>query len=144
MDALGGTRFDQRATVTVDRDGIIHQWGDAVTEVVGYSAEDALGKNLNIVIPPALRALHWWGFDRAMKRGRMSRGKLTVPALRNDGRIVVAHARMELIPGKDGDTDGAAVTFVGVGAPWRGMVWRAGLAPIEFTRRIWRRANANH
>jgi PAS domain S-box-containing protein len=142
MDASEATRDDQRATVTVDRDGIIHQWGDGVTEVVGHSADDTLGRNLNIVIPPALRALHWWGFDRAMKRGRMSRGKLTVPALRNDGRIVVAHATIELIPGKDGGTDGAVVTFVGVGSSWQGMAWRAALAPIDLTRRIWERARA--
>jgi PAS domain S-box-containing protein len=144
MDASEATRHDQRATVTVDRDGIIHQWGDAVAEVVGHSADDILGQNLNVIIPPALRALHWWGFDRAMKRGRMSRGRLTVPALRNDGRIVVARANIELIPGKGGGTDGAVVTFVHVCAPWRGTVWRAALAPIDLTRRIWQRARANH
>jgi PAS domain S-box-containing protein len=142
MDASEATPHDQRACVTVDRDGIIHQWGDGVTEVVGYSADDTLGRNLNIIIPPPLRALHWWGFDRAMKRGRMSRGKLTVPALRNDGRIVVAHATIELIPGKGGGTAGAVVTFVGISPPWQGMAWRAALAPITLTRRIWERSRA--
>jgi hypothetical protein len=61
MDASEATPDDQRASVTVDREGIIHQWGDAVTEVVGYSADDAVGQNLNVVIPPVLRPLHWWG-----------------------------------------------------------------------------------
>jgi PAS domain S-box-containing protein len=128
------------ATVTVDRSGIIHQWGDAVTEVAGHSAQDTLGRNLNLVIPPGLRTLHWWGFDRAMKRGRMSRGKLTVPVLRNDGRIVVAHATIDLIPGTGGETDGAVVTFAGVGAPWQGAAWRAALVPIDLAHRIWHRA----
>jgi PAS domain S-box-containing protein len=143
MDASEATRADQRATVTVDRQGIIHQWGDGVTEVVGHCADDTLGRNLNILIPPALRALHWWGFDRAMKRGRMSRGKFTVPALRNDGRIVVAHARMELIPGKAGGIEAARVTFVGVAPSWQGTAWRAALAPIDLTRPIWKRARAD-
>jgi PAS domain S-box-containing protein len=142
MDASEATR-DQRATVTVDRDGIIHQWGDAVTEVVGYSADETLGRSLNIVIPPVLRPLHWWSFDRAMRRGRMSSGKLNVPALRSDGRIVVAHAKIELIPGEGGEPDGAVVTFVGVGAPWQGRAWRAALAPINFARTISQRARAN-
>jgi PAS domain S-box-containing protein len=129
-----------RATVTVDREGIIHQWGDAVTDVVGHSADDALGRSLNVVIPPVLRPLHWWGFDHAMKSGRLNREIFKVPALRKDGRIVVAHATIDLIPGKSRGADGAVVTFVGVGAPWRGRAWQAALAPINFAHRVWRRA----
>ena len=143
MDASGAAPDDRRLTVTVDRQGIINQWGDAVTELVGLSADETLGRSLNIVIPPVLRPLHWWGFDRAMRRGRMSRGTLTVPALRNDGRIVVAHATIALIPGKGGETSGAVVTFVRVGAPWQGTAWRAALAPVNFARRISGRTRAN-
>jgi PAS domain S-box-containing protein len=69
MNASEAARHDLRASVTVDRDGIIRQWGDAVTEVVGYSAADTVGQSLNVVIPPALRPLHWRGFDQAMKTG---------------------------------------------------------------------------
>jgi PAS domain S-box-containing protein len=144
MDASEATREKQRATVTVDRDGVIHQWGDAVTEVVGFSADETLGRNLNLVIPPVLRPLHWRGFDRAMTRGRLGHpGTLKVPALRNDGRIVVAHATFELIRGNGGGTSGAVVTFVGVGAPWQGMAWRAALAPINLAYRIWQGVRSN-
>ena len=139
MDTAGPTRDSQRASVTVDRDGIIHQWGDGVTEVVGHTAEYALGRSLNVVIPPVLRPMHWWGFDRAMRRGRMSSRPLKVPALCNDGRIVVAHATIELIPGQVGGTEGAVVRFVGVGAPWQGKAWQAALAPINVVRRIWQK-----
>jgi PAS domain S-box-containing protein len=140
MDASDATSDDQRASVTVDRKGIIHQWGEAVTEVVGYSADDALGQSLNVVIPPALRPVHWWGFDQAMKTGRLNKELFKVPALCKDGRIIVAHATIDLIPGASGETDGAVVTFVGVGAPWQGRVWTAALAPVDFARRIWQRA----
>jgi PAS domain S-box-containing protein len=139
MDTAGPTRDSQRASVTVDRDGIIHQWGDGVTEVVGHTAEYALGRSLNVVIPPVLRPMHWWGFDRAMRRGRMSSRPLKVPALCSDGRIVVAHATIELIPGQVGRTEGAVVRFVGVGAPWQGKAWQAALAPINVVRRIWQK-----
>jgi PAS domain S-box-containing protein len=145
MDTSEATHEKQRATVTVDRDGIIHQWGDAVTQVVGYSADEALGRNLNVVIPTVLRRLHWHGFDRAMRRGQLSHPGLTykVPTVRSDGRIVVAHATFELIPGGAGGTDGAMVTFVGVGAPWQGMAWRAALAPIDLAHRILQRVRSN-
>ena len=130
---------NQRATVTVDRAGTIRQWGDDVTEVVGRSAAETLGRSLNIIIPPGLRSIHWWGFDRAMRRGRMSSGKLTVPALRSDGRIVVAHATIELTFGDSGTTDGATVTFNGTAPQWQGRAWRVALAPIDVAHRAWHR-----
>jgi PAS domain S-box-containing protein len=139
MDASRATHDGLRSTVTVDRDGIIHQWGDGVTEVVGHSADDALGQSLNVVIPPLLRPLHWWGFDRAMRRGRMSSRPLQLPALCNDGRIVVAHATIELVVDQAGCTEGAVVRFVGVGAAWQGKAWQAALAPIKLAQRIWQK-----
>jgi PAS domain S-box-containing protein len=144
MDASEVTLNDQRATVTVDRHGIIHQWGDAVTEVTGYSAAETLGRNLDLVVPRVLRPLHWWGFDRAMRRGRLSHpGIYKVPTLRNDGRLVVAHATFQLIPGEAGAIAGSVVTFVGVGPPWQAMVWRAVLAPTNLAYRIWQRMRPN-
>ena len=137
MDASEATRTD--ASVTVDRKGIIRQWGDAVTEVVGYSAEDALGQSLNVVIPPALRPVHWWGFDQAMKSGHLNKDLFKVPAVCKDGRIIVAHATIDLIASESGDTDGAVVTFVGVGSRWQGKAWQAALAPVDATRRLWHR-----
>jgi PAS domain S-box-containing protein len=139
MDAFEATRGDRRASVTVDRKGIIHQWGDAVTDVVGYSADDAVGRSLNLVIPPALRPVHWWGFDQAMKSGRLDKELFKVPALCKNGRIVVAHATIDLITGKRGDADGAVVTFVGVGAPWQGKAWQVALVPVEAARNLWHR-----
>jgi PAS domain S-box-containing protein len=141
MDASEAA-LERRATVTVDRAGIIHQWGDAVTDVVGHSAGETMGRSLDVVIPPVLRPLHWWGFDHAMKSGRLKRGIFKVPALRKDGRVIVAHATIDLIPGKSRGADGAVVTFVGVGAPWRGRVWEAALAPINIAHRVWCSARA--
>lgn len=139
MDVSEATGADRRATVTVDRRGVIQQWGDAATETLGYTADDALGHSLDIVIPPALRPLHWWGFDRAMERGRMGQETLGVPALRKDGRLVVARAIVQLLPGPHGRTDGATVTFVGVGPSWQSGAWRAVLVPVDAARRFWRR-----
>ena len=139
MDACDATGADGRASVTVDRKGIIRQWGESVTDVVGYSADDAVGQSLDVVIPPALRPMHWWGFDQAMKSGRLNKELFKVPAVCKDGRIIVAHATIDLIAGKAGGTDGAVVTFVGVGSPWQGKAWQAALAPVDAARRLWRR-----
>jgi hypothetical protein len=83
--------------------------------------------------------VHWWGFDQAMKSGRLNKELFKVPALCKDGRIIVAHATIDLIAGKAGGTDGAVVTFVGVGSPWQGKAWQAALAPVDSARRLWHR-----
>jgi PAS domain S-box-containing protein len=142
MDASEAANADQPATVTVDRDGIIRQWDNAVTEFVGHSAADAIGRSLDIVIPPVFRPLHWWGFDRAMRSGQMSGGTLKLFALCKDGRIVVANTAIELIPARGGGADGAVVTFFGVDGQWEGKAWQAALAPINLARRLGQRVRA--
>jgi hypothetical protein len=73
----------------------------------------------------------------------MSSRPLKVPALCNDGRIVVTHATIELLTDQAGVTGGAVVRFVGVGAPWQGKAWQAALAPIDVARRIWQKRSYN-
>ena len=35
----------------------------------GYSAEEAIGQSVELIIPEHLRAAHWSGFDAAVKNG---------------------------------------------------------------------------
>ena len=144
MDASKATSAAQQTSVTVDRHGVINHWGDAVTDVVGYSADEALGQSLDVIIPSALRRLHWWGFDQAMKSGRLNKELFKVPAVRKDGRIIVAHATIDLIPStRDHGADGAVVTFVGVGASWQGTAYRVALAPFDLARRLAQRGRSS-
>ena len=57
------------AVVFANRDGVIERWNAAATQVFGFSTEEALGQNLDLVIPEHLRAAHWRGFDAAMETG---------------------------------------------------------------------------
>jgi PAS domain S-box-containing protein len=54
----------------------------------GYSASDALGASLDIIIPEALRGRHWDGYRKTMQTGATRYGAgdlLAVPAIRKDG-----------------------------------------------------------
>jgi hypothetical protein len=75
--------------------------------------------------------------------GRLNKELFKVPALCKDGRIIVAHATIDLIAGKSGDADGAVVTFVGVGSSWQGKALQAALAPVDAARRLWHRIRAS-
>ena len=59
------------AMIYTDRAGNIARWNSAATALFGYSADEALGQNLDLIIPEHLRAAHWRGFDAAMESGAM-------------------------------------------------------------------------
>lgn len=59
------------AVVYANRDGTIERWNSGAVAIFGYSAEEALGQNLDLMIPERLRAAHWRGYNAAMASGSM-------------------------------------------------------------------------
>lgn len=92
------------AIVYSDREGLIRFWNGGAERVFGFSAEEALGQSLDIIIPERQRQRHWEGYDEVMKTGVSRYGSgdlLSVPALRKDGsRISV---EFTIVPLKDAD-----------------------------------------
>ncbi len=85
-----------------DQDGIIRIWNGGCERLFGFSAEEAVGQTLDIIIPANLRARHWDGYAQTMRTGQTRYGAgdlLSVPALRKDGtRISV---EFSIIPFRD-------------------------------------------
>jgi PAS domain S-box-containing protein len=57
------------AVVCADATGKIVLWNAAAAALFGYSAAEALGQNLDLIIPEHLRPSHWRGFEAAMASG---------------------------------------------------------------------------
>ena len=53
------------AIVVADRAGLILVWNRAAASLFGFSATEAIGRSLDIIIPERFRAAHWEGFHRA-------------------------------------------------------------------------------
>jgi PAS domain S-box-containing protein len=71
-----------------DNKGIIRFWNAGCARIFGFTAGEAVGQSLDIIIPPALRERHWKGFDATIRTGETRYGAgdlLSVPALRKDG-----------------------------------------------------------
>lgn len=67
------------ALIYASRDGRIARWNAAAERVFGWSAAQALGQNLDLIIPEHLRAGHWRGWDAAMQTGQLKlNGKATL------------------------------------------------------------------
>lgn len=69
--SLGDLILDQMADAVIysDQTGLIQCWNRAAESIFGFSAAEALGQSLDLIIPESLRAAHWRGFDAAIKNG---------------------------------------------------------------------------
>ncbi|MCM2263899.1 MAG: PAS domain S-box protein [Desulfuromonadales bacterium] len=76
------------AVLYSDREGTIRLWNQGAERIFGFSAAEALGQSLDLIIPERLRERHWDGYFEVMKTGESRYGTdlLSVPALHRDGR----------------------------------------------------------
>jgi PAS domain S-box-containing protein len=61
---LTSTEMQGRAAIVADRDGVILEWNRAAEVIFGYSAAEAIGRSIEIVVPEEERADHWRGYRR--------------------------------------------------------------------------------
>jgi PAS domain S-box-containing protein len=71
MLLLGESILEQMADAVIyaDRSGKIMRWNHAAASLFGFGATEALGQNLDLIIPGHLRERHWRGFEAAMAKG---------------------------------------------------------------------------
>lgn len=94
-----------------DRDGIIRFWNTGCERIFGFSAEEAVGRPLHIIIPESLRARHTRGHSETMRTGKTKYGAgdlLAVPALRKDGSRISVEFSITPYRGPDGSIVGMA------------------------------------
>jgi PAS domain S-box-containing protein len=58
------------AIIFADPEGTVRVWNTRAETMFGYSAAEAIGRNLDFIIPEHLRARHWEGYARAIAAGR--------------------------------------------------------------------------
>jgi PAS domain S-box-containing protein len=82
VDAVGD------AIVVCDAGGAIIFWNPAAQRMFGFSAAEALGQSLDLIIPERQRQRHWDGYHKTMATGQTRYGNdvLRVPALHKEGR----------------------------------------------------------
>jgi PAS domain S-box-containing protein len=97
------------ALIYADQSGTILRWNRASHLLFGYSAEEALGQNLDLIIPEHLRAAHWKGFEAAITSGTMKlQGRPTLTrALHKSGRRLYIEMTFALVRDSDDAVLGA-------------------------------------
>ncbi|MBO0732372.1 MAG: PAS domain S-box protein [Acidimicrobiaceae bacterium] len=77
--------------VVVDAEGVICYWNAGAERIFGFSSAQAVGENLNLIIPERLRDRHWTAFRQAVSAGTSKYGDedlLAVPAMTADRRTI--------------------------------------------------------
>ncbi len=98
------------AVLFADREGIIRIWNSGAHAMFGFSAEQALGQSLDLIIPEKLRARHWEGYHQVMKTGQTRYGKdlLSVPALHQKGNQLSSEFSIVMLKDREGGVLGVA------------------------------------
>ena len=124
----------QEAIIFADRDGIIRLWNIGAEAIFGYTASEALGQTLELIIPERLRDRHREGYRRVIATGitQYDRKLLAVPATRKDGARISLEFTVVLIRGVHRDILGVAAILRDVTARWQQEKnLRARLAALE-------------
>ena len=96
--------------VISDAEGKIVFWNSAAERIFGYTANEALGKSLDIITPERFRERHWDGYKKSMETGITRYGStlLTVPALHKEGKALSIAFTVAMLTNSDGNVEGIA------------------------------------
>ncbi|HYS79926.1 MAG TPA: PAS domain S-box protein [Anaeromyxobacteraceae bacterium] len=88
------------AIILGDAGGRIRLWNAGAETIFGFTAAEAVGQSMDLIIPERLRGRHWSGYDRVLATGvsRYGRGELlAVPAVTKDGRTISIEFTIEIL-----------------------------------------------
>ncbi len=122
------------AVLFADRAGTIRFWNAGAAAIFGWSAVEAIGNSMDLIIPERLRGRHWSGWDAVMKSGHTRYGKdiLAVPAARKDGAPLSIEFTIQLVWDDAGTLVGASAIIRDVTQRWtRDRDLRKRLAELE-------------
>jgi PAS domain S-box-containing protein len=103
-----------------DREGKIRFWNAGAEATFGWTAAEAVGQSMDLIIPERLRGRHWEGWDKTMATGVTKYGRelLAVPAARKDGAPLSIEFTIQLVRDDQGAIVGAGAVIRDVTARW--------------------------
>jgi len=123
MTGQDAVRDDAVAIVMADPDGRITHWSSGAEQLFGYSADEALGASLDLIVPADYRERHWLGFRRAMitGQGRLDGAATNIPVQCKAGDVLAFPGRFAFVRDGHGRMVGAMAVYTtrrGGEEPW--------------------------
>ncbi len=108
----GGAVSIKPAILTVDPTGQICTWCREAEELLGYSASEAVGQSIEIIIPDHLRQRHRAGFGRFVQTGISTLPEVvTTIAVHKTGKLMKLPISVKALSGEDQRIRAVEATF---------------------------------
>ena len=97
------------AVIFAGTDGTIREWNASAEAIFGFSAAEAVGQSLDLIIPEEFRTAHWSAYEGALAdRETKYKGRaLPTRATRKDGETIYVELSFSIILDAGGDAIGA-------------------------------------
>jgi len=92
------------AVIFCDLQGVIRVWNAGCEKVFGWPAHEAIGQNLDLIIPERMRKAHWDGFNAAIERGGVKPGRSSAitRSLHKSGEFIYVDMSFEMVKDEQG------------------------------------------
>ena len=97
------------AMIFADLNGVIQRWNPGAENVFGFTATEALGKSLDLIIPERLRKAHWEGYNKAIARSGTLPGRTSMitRALHKSGEQIYVDMSFAMVKDTQGQLLGS-------------------------------------
>ncbi|OFX20103.1 MAG: histidine kinase [Anaeromyxobacter sp. RBG_16_69_14] len=102
------------AIILGDPEGIIRLWNAGAEALFGFTAEEAVGQSMDLIIPERLRGRHWDGYHKVLATGVSRYGSgdlLAVPAVTKSGHTISIEFTIQMMKGAAGEIVGPVATI---------------------------------
>ena len=98
------------AVMLADRDGIIQVWNVGAEQLFGFTAEEAVGQSLDLIVPEGMRKPHWDGYHRAVESGETKHkgGSMITRSLQKNGERLYIDVSFAMVKNAAGEVIGSA------------------------------------
>ena len=81
------------AIIVADVEGLIVLWNTAAERLFGFTATEAVGRSLDLIIPERFRERHWTGYHAVMRTGQTR--YCTFRTLRRPSEVILEEPTVE-------------------------------------------------
>lgn len=108
--ASGIVKAIPEAIIYADLEGRVRYWNRGAEEIFGFSADEAMGQSLDLIIPERMRQAHWDGYNKALKLGDTYSGRgsrVTRGLHKEEGRPLYVDMSFAIVKDNSGQVVGS-------------------------------------
>jgi PAS domain S-box-containing protein len=107
--AAGIVRAIPEAIIFADLKGLVCYWNRGAEEIFGFTAQEAVGQSLDIIIPERMRQPHWDGYYKAIELGDTysGRGSRVTRSLHKEDRPLYVDMSFAIVKDNAGQVVGS-------------------------------------